>query len=56
MQSFCRCTVRIRTVGDKLTDSSQAVGVAGFKSRVFVDNKTVVILWTKGEVNVGPSP
>ena len=55
MQSFRRRTVRIRTVGDKISDSSQAVGIARFKSRVLVDNKTVIILWTKREVDVGPS-
>jgi len=55
MQSFGRCTVRIRTVRDKISDSSHAVGIARFKSRVLVDNKTVVILWTKREVDVGLS-
>jgi hypothetical protein len=33
-------------------DGSQAVGIARFKSRVLVDNKTTVILRTKLEVNV----
>ena len=55
MQSFHRCTVQICTVGDKISDSSQAMGIARFKSRVLMYNKTVVILWTKREVNVGPS-
>ena len=55
MQSFPRCTVRIGTVGNKILDSSQAIGITRFKSRELVDNKTVVILWTKREVNVGPS-
>jgi hypothetical protein len=54
MQSFRRCTVRIRTVGDKILDGSQALGVARFKSRVLVDNKMMIIIWTKREVDVRP--
>ena len=54
MQSFRRCTVRIRTVGDKILDGSQALGIARFKPRVLVDNKTMIIMWTKPEVDVRP--
>jgi hypothetical protein len=54
MQSFRRSTVRIRTVGDEILDGSKAVGVARFKSRVLVDDKTMVIIWTKREVDVRP--
>ena len=55
MQSFGRCTILIRTGCDEISDSSQAVVIARFKSGVLVDNKTVVILGTKRVVNVGPS-
>jgi hypothetical protein len=54
MQSFRRRTVRIRTVGDKISDSSQALSIARSKTRVLVYNKSVVIIWTKCEVDVRP--
>jgi hypothetical protein len=54
MQSFRRCTIRIRTVGDEIPDSSQALGIARFKSRILVDNKVMIIIWTKREVDVRP--
>ena len=56
MQSFRRCTFLICAVGDKISDSSQAERITRFESRVLVNNKTFIILWTKREVNVGPSP
>jgi hypothetical protein len=52
MQPFRRCTARIRTVGDKILDSSQALGIARFKSGVLVDNKMMIIVWAKREVDV----
>ena len=52
MQSFRSCTVHIRTVVDKISDSSQALGIARFQSRVFVDDETMVIIWTKREIDV----
>ena len=54
MQSFRRCTVRIRTVCDEISDSSQALGIARFKSRILVDNKTMIIIWAIREVDVRP--
>ena len=54
MQSLRRCTVRICTVGDKISDSSQAVGIAKFKSNVLVDNKIMIIIWTRRKVDVRP--
>ena len=54
MQSFRRCTVPIRTIGDEISDSSCALGIARFKSRVLVDNKMMIIVWTKREVDVRP--
>ena len=44
MQSFRRCTVRIRIIGDKISGRPQVVDIASLESRVLVDNKTVVIL------------
>src|SRR5580658_1843110 len=52
MQPFRRCTARICTVDDKILDSSQALGIARFKSRVLVDNNMMIIIWTKREVDV----
>lgn len=55
MQSFGRCAVRIGTVCNEFLDGSQVRGIARFKSGVFVDNKAAVIVWTKREVDVGPT-
>ena len=33
-------------------DSSQALGIARFKSSALVDNKMMVVIWTKREVYV----
>src|SRR6266852_2609826 len=52
MQSFRRCTVRISTVGDKISNSSQALGITRFKSGVLVENKMMIIIWTEREVDV----
>jgi len=54
MQSFRRCTVSIRTDRDEFLDSSQAVRITRFKSRVLVDDKMMIIIWTKHEIDVGP--
>ena len=54
MQSFRRCTVRIRTVCDEISDSSQGLGIARFKSRILVDNKMMIIIWAIREVDVRP--
>jgi hypothetical protein len=47
MQPFRRCTVGIRTDCYEILDSSQAVAIARFKSRVLVNNKMVIIIRTK---------
>jgi len=56
MQSFPRCAGRTGTVCDELLDDgSKARGIARIKSRILVNNKTAVIVWTKREVDVGLS-
>src|SRR5258707_12278025 len=54
MQSFRGCTGRIGTNCDETLDSSQAVGIARFESGVLVNNKIMIIIWTKCEIDVGP--
>ena len=54
MQSFRGCTGRIGTNCDEIPDRSQAVGIARFESRVLVNNKIMIIIWTKCEIDVGP--
>jgi hypothetical protein len=54
MQSFRMCAGRIGTVCNEILDGSQAWSITRFKSRILVNNKTAVIVWTKSEVDVGP--
>ena len=55
MQSFRRRAHRIGMVCNEIPDGSQARGIARFKSRILVNNKTAVIVWAKRDVDVGTS-
>jgi hypothetical protein len=54
MQSLRRSESRVTAVGDKTQDGDQLRAITGFKPRVLVDYEMMIIIWTKGDVDVRP--